>query len=340
MFVQVYTSPVLELSKNNLWRSFQLLGEPETSWSSWLPPPVSSSAPISFFWVIRPQDCRSRSLHGKMQPMLCQLPTWSWAWLPFSAVWMGTIMLRVGWSWLDTCWIWQMEQLPGDWMPALHWVPSWMILLTSQPSGLPLHCSSGHLTCWTMSFACAMSCPCLSAFVSSQAGSPSCTVACPAYTLQPSLPVPLCCQEETWPCWGCWPWPWSSSWSVRTFTLMTECWSLRPGRKLSMLEESSWSFARPSRLPASTTCCGPFPTFCSRHPFGAVKCKGGPGFSPKLQTRFSPTSDPSGWIEASCCGGSNIYTHIYILMHHRPTLTQFIILSLVKLLVDHQCSIF
>lgn len=34
----------------------------------------------------------------------------------------GTIMQHVGWFWLATCWIWQMEQLPGDSMPALHWV--------------------------------------------------------------------------------------------------------------------------------------------------------------------------------------------------------------------------
>lgn len=38
-------------------------------------------------------------------------------------------------------------------------------------------------------------------------GSPSCTVACPASTPQPSCPAPLCCQGEAWPCYGCWPWP-------------------------------------------------------------------------------------------------------------------------------------
>lgn len=34
----------------------------------------------------------------------------------------GTIMLRVGWFSLGTCWIWQMERLPGNSMPARHWV--------------------------------------------------------------------------------------------------------------------------------------------------------------------------------------------------------------------------
>lgn len=50
---------------------------------------VSTSVPTSSFWVSRPQASRSRSLHAKMQLMLCQLPTWSWAWPPFSAVSMG-----------------------------------------------------------------------------------------------------------------------------------------------------------------------------------------------------------------------------------------------------------
>lgn len=47
-------------------------------------------------------------------------------------------------------------------------VQSLMILLISQPLGLRHRCCLGHLTCWTTSSACAMSCLCSSASVSSQ----------------------------------------------------------------------------------------------------------------------------------------------------------------------------
>lgn len=47
-------------------------------------------------------------------------------------------------------------------------VPSSMTLVTSRPSGLPLRCCWGHLTCWTTSCACVMSYLCSPASVSSR----------------------------------------------------------------------------------------------------------------------------------------------------------------------------
>lgn len=141
-----------------------------------------------------------------------------------------------------------------------------MTLPTLQPLELPRRCCSGLQSWWTTSCACSMCCPCSSASVSSQAvafpfqihfvqfscnfgpvsetlfrlilpqGYPSCTVGCPASTPQPSWPAPLCCQWGIWPCCASLQLPWLSLWSVRTSTLMTECWSLKPGKKPFMLE--------------------------------------------------------------------------------------------------------
>lgn len=61
-------------------------------------------------------------------------------------------------------------------------------------------------------------------------------------------------------------------------------------------QESSCCSALPSLLRVCTTCCGLSPTFCSQHPYGAVKCKRDAGTlknTPK-QVYLSP----SRWTKA------------------------------------------
>ena len=62
-------------------------GQPLTAAHLWSQ--VSSSAPTSSSWATGPRGSTSRSLCAKMQRTPCRLPTWSWAWPPFSAVLTG-----------------------------------------------------------------------------------------------------------------------------------------------------------------------------------------------------------------------------------------------------------
>ncbi len=62
-----------------------------------------------------------------------------------SLVCSGIIMLHVGSFWLATCWIWQMEQLPGDSMPALHWVSRVLRSIALTKDKLQLGCWQGLL---------------------------------------------------------------------------------------------------------------------------------------------------------------------------------------------------
>lgn len=88
-------------------------------------------------------------------------------------------------------------------------------------------------------------------------------------------------------------------------------------------QESSWSSALPSLLRVCITCCGPVPTSCSQHPFGAAKCRGVCGPIPSSQqAHYWPVRVNWGFQTAAaphCHGGSKLNT----LTHHWRPLAVF-----------------
>jgi len=62
-----------------------------------------------------------------------------------------------------------------------------------------------------------------------------------------------------------------------------------------------WCSALPSPPHVCTTCCGPSPTFCSRRPFGAVKCKRDAGVVQVSWVGLPPAHPGEPRLPDCCC---------------------------------------
>ncbi|XP_053942036.1 transmembrane protein 269 isoform X2 [Cuculus canorus] len=60
----------------------------------------------------------------------------------------GNTSTRVGCCWWAFCSTWPTEPLLAGSTPARRWVPNWMILPTSPPSGWPQRCCCSRRACW------------------------------------------------------------------------------------------------------------------------------------------------------------------------------------------------